>query len=125
MLNPNRQLRLTIGQVESHHWIFGAFVEEFPPVDERWKRKAFQKYAKLNDLSMANLADQLSTHPFGQLGGVYNIEKHSHQLSKITLKKAPIRELEVINLSHPIYPSQISTSPTQFSALDIENRISN
>lgn len=113
MLNPKRTHRLKIQEIEKHPWILGVFVEEFPPVDERWKRDTIQRYAKSQNISTGSVAEDLKMNPFGQLGGMYNIEKHQYQASKITFKKAPscckIRDIKVINQINSINPSQIST----------------
>lgn len=110
MLNPSRQLRATIQQIEKHPWVLGAFIEEFPAIDERWKQETLQRLAKLQKLSVDDVNEKLASDPYGKLGGVFNIEKHRHQLNMITMKKAPSR-LNVINhiISISIYPSQIST----------------
>lgn len=111
MLNPSRQLRLKMQQVQKHPWIAGAFGGEFLPISEKWKNEKFQKYASSLNLTMEEIADEISTRPYGQLGGIYNIEKHLHQMSKIALKRAPsyARIVKVINHINSIIPSQIST----------------
>lgn len=113
MLNPTRPQRLKIHEIEKHPWILGVFVEEFPQVDERWKRETIVKYAKSNNLSTASVAEQLTTSPYGQLGGMFNIEKHQYQSSKISFKKAPscckIRDFKVINHITAINRSHINT----------------
>lgn len=111
MLNPTRQLRIKIEQLEKHRWILGVFVEEFPPVCEKWKQESFHKLAKRYDLTLAKVTDEIADRPFGPLGGIYNIEKRSHQLNKIALKKASssVRIVKVINHINSIDPSQIST----------------
>ena len=99
--------------MEKHPWIHGAFLEQFDAIDEKWKADVHKRMAKSFDLTIEDVADELSSKPYGQLGGIYNIEKHLHQLSKIALKKAPncfrIGNVQVINHINPIYPSQIST----------------
>jgi hypothetical protein len=101
MLNPSRTHRLKIEEVEKHPWILGVFVEEFPAIDERWKRETIKRIAENNNLTVENVADQLLQSPFGQLGGMYNLEKLQYQISKITYRKAPscckIRNIKVIN----------------------------
>lgn len=113
MLNPSRTHRLKIQEIEKHPWILGVFVEEFSPIDERWKRDTIQRFAKSNNLSAESVTEQLSENPYGQMGGMYNIEKHQHQSKKISYKKAPscctIRDIPVINHINAIDLSQIST----------------
>lgn len=113
MLNPSRIQRLKIKEVEKHPWILGVFVEEFPPVDERWKRDTIMRYAQNSNISSKSIVEQLAQNPFGQLSGMFNIEKHQYQISKISFKTAPncckIRDIKVINQINSISPSQIST----------------
>lgn len=105
MLNPLREHRLTIENVEKHQWIQCAFVEEFPPIDERWKGEKLQSYAIKFGLPMVEVIERLSQNPYGKLGGVFNIDKHMHQMEKMKPKKAPIaskaRSLKVINHHRP------------------------
>lgn len=114
MLNPSRSKRLKIREVEQHPWILGVFVEEFPQIDDLWQRETIERFAQSNNLTAESVAEQLLQSPFGQLGGMYNIEKHQHQISRITLRKAPscckLRDIKVINQINSINPSQISTS---------------
>lgn len=113
MLNPVRTHRLKIQEIEKHPWILGVFVEEFPPIDERWRRDTVQRYAKTSNLSAESVVEQLSESPYGQLGGMFNIEKHQYQSSKVSFRKAPscckIRDIKVINHITSIDLSQIST----------------
>jgi hypothetical protein len=101
MLNPSRSHRLKIQEVEQHPWILGVFVEEFPQIDDRWKHDTIKKYAESNNFSEQSVEEQLLQNPFGPLGGMYNIEKHQYQISKIMFRKAPscckIRDIKVIN----------------------------
>lgn len=117
MLNPSSTHRLKIQEVEKHQWILGVFVEEFPPVDERWKRETIMRFAENDNLVAKSVAQQLVQNPFGQLGGMYNIEKLQYQISKISYRKAPscfkIHNIKVINQTMSINPSQISTSTLQ------------
>lgn len=114
MLNPSRSHRLKIHEVEQHPWILGVFVEEFPQIDERWQRETIKRFAESSNLTVESVGDQLLQNPFGQLGGMYNIEKHQYQISKIMFRKAPscykIRDIKVINQIGSINLSQISTS---------------
>jgi hypothetical protein len=107
MLNPVRQLRINSAHVERHPWISGVFSEEFPPITEAWKSEMIATYAKLFDLSIEAVADQIASKPYGQLGGIFNIEKHLHQVNKIELKRAPISlgigKINVINRINSIY----------------------
>lgn len=115
MLNPSRQLRLKVQQVEKHSWVMSSYEETFDDVDNEWKRKTMKKIAKDSDLDVDAVASELESSPFGRLGGVFNIEKHRHQINTIALKKRPsclrLKTVKVINHIGPIYPSQISTLP--------------
>lgn len=105
MLNPSRTQRLTIAQVEKHSWVLGVFVEEYQPVDERWKQERFALYANDCDMTHDEVCQHLSRLPYGKLGGIFNIEKLMHQMDKITLKKIPAlkkeQSVKVINQSRP------------------------
>jgi hypothetical protein len=133
MLNPNRESRFTIDEVLKHQWITSLFIEVFPQIDNRWRMEVYNKLADQFNITVKEVCDQLASNPYGQLGGIYNIEKRFHRLGKITLKRAPqvcaIHEAKVINQINSIYPSQISTSLTHFISLteqvSIEQRISN
>lgn len=115
MLNPSRQLRIKIPQIQKHFWITGAFGEEFAPIGEKWKSETYQKYAKSSNLTIDEISDEISNRPYGQLGGIFNIEKHFHQVNKIALKRAPscATIIKVINHIDSIFPSQISTLLTE------------
>lgn len=105
MLNPLREHRLTIKQVEDHEWISSAFVEGFAPIDDAWKNEKLQSYAEDNEITVDEVTKQLSQSPYGKLGGVYNIHKLMHQMEKLKPKKVPIanktRRLKVINRHRP------------------------
>lgn len=112
MLNPSRLLRIKIEQLEKHPWILENFVEEFLPVSDKWKQETFHKLSKLFNLTLDNVIDEIINRPYGQLGGTYNIEKHLHQMNKITLRRASsgVKIFKVINHHiKSIDPSQIST----------------
>lgn len=113
MLNPSRQHRLKVHQVEKHSWVMNSFEETFEDVGRDWKSKTVKKMAKDFDLEVAEVVSELESSPFGRLGGVFNIEKHRHQIDTIALKKKPsclrLKTMKVINHIGPIYPSQIST----------------
>lgn len=115
MLNPSRQQRLTIEQVEKHQWVFGVFIEEFSALDEKWKEKTFQKYVKDYEFTtVEQVSEEIEKNPFGSLGGIFNIEKHAQQMKEFALRRATsackMREIKVINQISSIDPSQISTS---------------
>lgn len=111
MLNPSREFRLKIEQVQKHPWIAGVFSEQFTPVNAKWKSETFQKYSKNFNLTIEEVSDEIIKQPFGQLGGIYNIEKHLHQVNRIALRKPPscASIIKVINHINSISPSQIST----------------
>lgn len=105
MLNPSKEKRLSIKMVKKHNWIAGAFVEEYPPVDEKWKQKIYKAYSEQNKLSVDIVRDKIAKNPFGQMGGMFNIEKYMHQVDHMKVKKAPstgkIQVAKVINVSLP------------------------
>lgn len=115
MLNPSRQLRLKVHQVEKHSWVMSAYEETFEDVGKDWKSQTVKKIAKDFKLEVDEVASELEESPFGRLGGVFNIEKHRHQINTISLKKKPsclrLKTAKVINQISSIYPSQISTLP--------------
>lgn len=115
MLNPSRQLRLKVQQVEKHSWVLSSYEETFEAVSRDWKNQTTKKIAKDFNLEVDAVASELESNPFGRLGGVYNIGKHLHQMSTIALKKRPsclrLGTVKVINQISSIYPSQISTLP--------------
>lgn len=115
MINPKRKLRVNIDQVSSHPWVKGVFNETFLPVSETWKKKMFEKYARDFNLTIEAVASEIKTKPYGQLGGIYNIEKHLRQKNTIELKKASsgTSVIKVINHIIFVYPSQISTLLTE------------
>ena len=110
MLNPSSELRLKVAQIQKHPWITNAFGEEFTPINEKWKTEMFQKYSKGSNLTMEEVADEISKRPYGQLGGIYNIEKHLHQMNKIALKRAPscARIIKVINHINSIFHHKLA-----------------
>lgn len=115
MLNPSRQLRLKVQQVEKHSWVLSSYEETFEDVSRDWKSQTTKRIAKDFKLGVDEVAAELEGNPFGQLGGAFNIEKHLHQINTIALKKRPsclrLGTVKVINQISPIYPSQISTLP--------------
>ncbi|CRK99158.1 CLUMA_CG012525, isoform A [Clunio marinus] len=88
MLNPNRDLRLSIEKVRKHPWILGAFIEEYPSIDKSWQTKVLHKYAKYFNRTCDSVVNEISSTPYGQLGGIFNIEKHLHQMSGVALKRS-------------------------------------
>lgn len=118
MLNPLPEHRLSIEQVKEHPWNSSAFVEEFTPIDEAWKSEKLESYAAKCNLTMDEVTKELSENPYGKLGGIYNIEKHMHQMEKTKPKKAPIvskaRSLKVISPSTRSIHHKLArfTSPT-------------
>jgi hypothetical protein len=101
MLNPKRQQRSKIAQVADHQWIAGVIFESYTPIEDDWRDKVIEKYAQRLDMSFETISRDLETKPYGDLGGIFNIEKHMHQLSKIALRRAPsccrIKTIKVIN----------------------------
>lgn len=127
MLSPSRQQRFTIEQVEQHQWVHGVFVEEFPPLDEKWTEKTLTKYvAEYNLSSVKSAWEEIESNPFDELGGIFNIEKHVQQMKEFSMRRATsackMREMKAVNQSPSLNLSQISTprfkSSTPRTALD-------
>lgn len=101
MLNRKRQLRSKIAQVADHQWIAGVFGESFEPPEDGWRDKVLGKYAKRLNTTTESVSREIESAPYGQLGGIFNIEKHMHQLSMIAMRRVPsccrIETIKVIN----------------------------
>lgn len=103
MLNPSKEKRLSIDKVKKHDWIAGAFLEEYPPIDDIWKQKLYKAYSVQTGLSVDIVRDKIAKNPYGKMGGMFNIEKYTHQVEHMKVKKAPssgkVQNVKVINVS--------------------------
>lgn len=101
MLNPKRLLRPSIAQVADHQWIAGVVEESYAPIEDDWRDNVLEKYAHRLDVPVESILREIQSKPYGQLGGMFNMEKHKHQLKNIALKRAPsrcmIKSIKVIN----------------------------
>lgn len=101
MLNPDRQMRLNINQVERHRWFSGTIVFEYSAVDDSWRHEIIEKCAKQFDYTPEQIEYHITSSPYGPIGGIYNIEMHQHHLKSIKLNKITnhwlVSNMKVIN----------------------------
>lgn len=108
MLNPSKEKRLSIEKVKQHNWIAGAFVDEYPPIDEKWKQKIYKAYSEQSKLSVDIVSDRIAKNPFGKMGGMFNIEKYEYQVEHMKVKKASSTGRIPVVKVQPMTPRDVS-----------------